>query len=192
LLLLLIVPLSFEINFILKLWLGNYPDHTASFTLLVLLYTLIQSIKTPRTTVFHAIGELKLVNLTVGTILCSVLPISYFLLKAGYPPESVFIAMIGVLFIAEIASIIVLKKYINYNIRKYIMNVYGKCLLVTIISLPLPLIVNQAMDDGIIRFIIVCVTSTLSICVTIYYLGINEEYRKKIHLFIKEYIYRKK
>ena len=64
-------PIMLEADYILKLWLGNYPDYTVSFLNLVLVLCLIQTLKTPRTTIFHATGHIKLTNMVVGIILCA-------------------------------------------------------------------------------------------------------------------------
>lgn len=85
--LLIVVPICFEANFILSLWLGEYPEYTVNFLRLILVLCMIQTLKTPRTTVFHATGKILMPNIIVGTILCLAFPIAYFLLKSGGSPE---------------------------------------------------------------------------------------------------------
>ena len=122
--LLIVVPICFEANFILSLWLGEYPEYTVSFLRLILVLCMIQTLKTPRTTVFHATGKILMPNIIVGTILCLAFPIAYFLLKSGGSPESVFWAAIGSLVLSEVASILILKRRINYPVWSYVQNVH--------------------------------------------------------------------
>ncbi|NDV65188.1 lipopolysaccharide biosynthesis protein [Bacteroides sp. 224] len=174
------IPICIEIEFILKIWLGNFPDHTITFAILVLILCLFQSIKGPRVTVFHATGNIKLLNMTVGTLLCLSLPISYFFLKKGATPESVFIVMIAVFLISEVISIIILKKYIDYNIKEYVVKVYGNCVLVTLVSLPIPLLIYYSLSPGFYRFLCVCFSSLVMMCFSVYFIGTDKNTKKKI------------
>lgn len=71
------LPLCIELDYVLTLWLGEYPDYTVPFAILIIINSLTWSIKSSRVTALHATGHIKLSNLTVGVILCLTLPVSY-------------------------------------------------------------------------------------------------------------------
>ena len=179
------LPIFLESDYILTLWLGHYPEHTVSFLLLVLILCLIQTLKTPRSTVFHATGHLKFVNLVVGGILCAAFPLAYILLKFGSSPESVFYAANVTMLVSEAASIIILKKYINYSILDYVKVVYGRCILVVATSFIIPFLVYQDItSQGFVRLVSTCIITTFSSVFFIYYFGMNNVERKKIRNII--------
>ena len=179
------LPIFLESDYILTLWLGHYPEHSVSFLHLVLILCLIQTLKTPRSTVFHATGHLKFVNLVVGGILCAAFPLAYILLKFGSSPESVFYAANVTMLVSEAASIIILRKYINYSILDYVKVVYGRCILVVATSFIIPFLVYQDItSQGFVRLVSTCIITTFSSVFFIYWLGMNNVERKKIRNII--------
>lgn len=174
-------PVCLEAEYILKLWLGEYPEYTISFLILIIVLCLIQALKTPRSMVYHALGKLKFVNLVVGSILCAAFPLAYVFLKLGYDPNSVFWAANISMVISELASILVLKKYIDYSIGKYLLQVHGRCLLVCIVSFIIPYFVYQhTMEPSFLRLIITCLLTTTSVGITVYTIGMDKPMRKKL------------
>ena len=82
----------FEAPFVLKLWLGNVPEHTVSFLRLILVSSLLYSLSNPIIVSVHATGKLKKFQIVEGTMLLSIVPIAYFLLKYfRVVPEYVFL-----------------------------------------------------------------------------------------------------
>lgn len=151
------VPVIIEINYILKIWLGdNVPDYTAIFSVLTLIDMVILSLNTPVSQVVHATGKMRNYQLSTSLIICMILPISYLFLKLGYNPTIVFIICIIFSVINQIVCLIFLKKIFDYNVVKYITEVILPCLsysiLVTFISFT-PIIF---MDSSFIRLTIVC------------------------------------
>ena len=186
LMLMIVLPLSLEAKYILTLWLGNYPDYTVSFTILVLINTLLNSFRSPRITVFHASGHIKLSNIVTGCILCMALPIGYFLMRAGYNPNSVFYGMLATTLIADISNLLILKKYVKYSIKQFLLQVHAKCLLLTLCVLLSVISVHSVLESGFIRL---CATTVTSVFVTIILVwlfilpqNIREKIKSKLNL----------
>lgn len=182
-------PICLEGNYILTLWLGNYPPHTYNFLILVIILCLIQTIKTPRTTVFHATGHIKWSNIIVGSILCLAFPLAYIALKLGGSPESVFwMANLTMLF-SEIASVVILRKYISYSIWDYLKNVHGRCLLVVIVSFIIPYYLHDFwMLESFKRLMFTVLLTTVSVGITSLYLGMSKHIRIQLFHFLKKRI----
>lgn len=181
-------PIILETDYILTLWLKEYPDYTVSFLHLIFILCLVQTIKSPRVRVFHAIGHIKLSNLTVGTVLCLAFPLAYLLLKIGYGPESVFWAANISMIISEFVSVFVLRKYIKYSIKEYLFNVHFRCFIVASVSFIIPyLLYNRLMEESFIRLIFTCILTTVFTISTVWFIGFNKEMR----IFIVNYIKKK-
>lgn len=182
-------PIMLEADYILKLWLGKYPEHTVSFLNLVLVLCLIQTLKTPRTTVFHATGHLKLINMAIGGILCAAFPLAYLFLKLGMAPEAVFWAANITMFVSEIASILILKKYVTYSISSYLFHVHGRCLMISCVSAIIPfLFFDKFMEPSFVRLLLTGVMTTIFIAVSVLTLGMDKEMRKKLMTLISNKI----
>lgn len=188
---LLVLPICLEADYILSLWLGNYPDHSVSFLILVLILCLIQTLKTPRTIVLHATGKLLLANVVIGTLLCCAFPLAYVFLKMGGNPESVFWAANITMFLSEFISVFIVRKYVEYNIADYLLNVHARCAIVTVVSILLPyFLFDRYMEPSFIRLILTCCLTSISIVATVWCIGVNKDMRQKTVFFIKTKIRR--
>lgn len=182
----LIMPLCLEADYVLSLWLGKYPEHTVSFLILIFILCLIQTLKTPRTIVLHATGKLFLANVVIGTLLCSAFPLAYIFLKIGGKPESVFWAANITMFLSEFISVFILRKYVEYSIIDYLLNVHLRCAIVTAVSFLLPyLLYDKFMDASFIRLLITCCITSLSVIITVGVIGMNKDMRQKVFFMIK-------
>lgn len=180
------LPLCLELKYVLNLWLGDYPAETIPFTMLILINSLIVNIKSSRVAAIHATGHIKLTNITVGVILCSIFPIAYVLLRMGLNATSVFVAMIVVTFIAEVVAVFVLRRYVKFSVAQYWLQVYGRCALVAACSYLPVYAVHSAMEEGFVRLIAVCATSVVVVGAAIYTVGINKTTRNTLNKFIKQ------
>lgn len=178
------LPLCIDLEYVLKLWLGEYPDYTVTFTYLIICNSLIWSIKSSRVTMQHATGFIKLSNITVGTILCMTLPVSYVFLKLDYSPNSVFVITIIMTSLAELVACFVLKKSLNYSISKYLLNVYGRCLIVSILASILPLFVHSMLAESFLRLAFTTLVSTTSVLIIAYLIGFSKETQILIRSFL--------
>ena len=182
------LPIMLDTDYILTLWLGKYPEHSVTFLNLVLILCLIQTLKTPRTTIYHATGHIKLSNIVVGSILCAAFPLAYLFLKMGMSPESVFWAANISMALSEIASVFVLKRYMDYSISKYLLQVHGRCILVAVVSCILPyFLFDKFMEPSFLRLIITCVLTTTFIGITVLTIGMDKDMRTKLlHIVYKK------
>ena len=176
-----------EADFVLTLWLGEYPDHSVTFLNLVLILCLIQTLKSPRTTIYHATGHIKLTNIVVGSILCAAFPLAYLFLKLGMSPESVFWAANISMALSEVASVFVLKRYMDYSVAKYLLQVHGRCILVVVVSGILPyFLFDKLMEPSFLRLIMTCVLTTTCIGITVLTVGMDKDMRiKLLHVVCK-------
>lgn len=177
---LLTLPLLLETRFILVFWLNIVPDYTVLFCRLTLVNNLIWSMRTSIVTSAHATGKIKVANLVVGSLFYLIIIVSYFCLKTGFPPESVFIVTIVVSVMAQITELFIVKGLVSYSIKAYIKKVVWVCLVIMIISGIIPYLISTMLLPGLIRFILVGFTSIVTVGMSIYFLGIDKETRNLV------------
>lgn len=90
-LLLFALPMLFETEFVLTLWLKHYPEHTVNFVRLILIVTMCDILSNTLINLQVATGKIRNYQLMVGGMLLMNFPLSYFCLKMGFPPESTLI-----------------------------------------------------------------------------------------------------
>ena len=184
LLLLTTLPLLFETKYAMGLWLKEVPEYAVVFCQLSIINNWVSILFRSIVTSINATGQVKLISIVNGTIYILVLPVSYIMLKYGYGPTIPFILNIIFLFIGHVifTMIIVRKLMPFFQIYRFFNEVLLKCLLITLISIPVPLLLYYFMQESILRFIIVSLASIVWTSIIIYFVGISNEERK---LFIK-------
>ena len=186
LMLALVVPISFEINFILKLWLGdNVPDDTALFAVIVLVTYTWRTFHIAALMPFHAIGKIKTGNVTIGSLMIASLPIGYFSLKIGCPAYTVFVVILIIEIISMFAIWWLIHKYEYFPYRELFVKVLIPSGIVTLITITLPILIINYYEDGWKRFLLVAFVSELSLLLSALYVGLNKEERSRVFSFIK-------
>ena len=186
------LPLLIETRFVLDLWLKITPDYTVSFCRLVLINNLIWSMRGPIVTSFHAVGKIKVANLVCGSLFYLIIVVSYFCLKMGFPPESVFIVTIVVSILLQMTELLLLKRLIPYSIRSYFREVIWPGFLVMFLSGIIPYLLTIILVPSFIRFLVVGFTCVITIATLVYYIGIDLETRNFVVRKIKTTIQKMK
>ena len=174
------IPVIFEIETFLQVWLDEVPAHTVLFTRLVLVLSLAEIVSHTLITAQTATGKIKVYQMVVGGILLLNLPISYLLLRWGWFPEVTVIVAIIVSQLCLVARLCFLRKMIDLPVRRFIVEVYCNVIVVTAISLIVPAICYVLMPSGIVRFFTLCSLSILSSAATIYWVGCNRDDRAMV------------
>lgn len=184
-----ILPLMFQAEFVLKLWLGVVPEHTSNFLRLILVTGLLYTLANPIIVSAHATGVIKKFQITEACILLTIPFISYILLKYFHtPPESVFIVHILIEIVAQWARLQIALPLIKLDFRTYLKRVLLPIIWVVVLSPIIPFIVFHQTGSGWWPFIIICITCVLCTILLIIVLGCTMSERKflleKVILFI--------
>ena len=176
-LLLLSLPIILNTQYILSIWLGIVPDHTALFVQLILIFAMSESLSQPLITAMLATGRIRNYQIIVGGLQIMNLPISYFLLRFGFIPEAIIGVAIVISQCCLVARLVLLRKMIGLSFRKYLKRVYLNVLLVTTIASVMSFFVSRQFEESFLNFIILCILTIICTGVTIYYIGCNKSER---------------
>lgn len=178
---LLSLPIIINTPFILKIWLGDYPDYTVSFVRLTLILSMWESIASPMSTGLLATGRIKWYQIWVGGLNLLNIPLSYLLLRFGFSPNIVLIVAIILSQFALFLRLYFIRLLLNFNIVIFITHTYIRILLVSIVSSAISTLVRQYMSSTFMGFIfttLVCISTTL---ITILILGCNKSERSIVY-----------
>ena len=186
---LLSMPVMVQIDFILKIWLGdNVPHYTNIFVQLILLKMIISTFNVPFTQVVHATGNIRTFHLITSGLTILIAPISYVFLKLGYDATVVFVISIIISIMTQIACVFILKGLFEYSITQYIKSVIIPCLLVAVISTALPVFLKTLVEDSFFSFIYITLLCVVITVVVSLFLLMNASQRKQLFVFIKKKI----
>lgn len=184
------VPVIFETEKILWLWLGNVPDHTVLFARLALVLSLSDLMSNLLITSQLATGKIRNYQIVVGGILLLNFPVSYLLLYLGFIPEITVAVAIAISQICLFARLFFLRKMIMLPVKMYLQRVYLNVILVSAVSMIIPAIAYVNMPPDKTRFFCICIISALSSAFSIGFLGCNKAERDMLMRYINKFISR--
>lgn len=156
LMILLSVGLICETPFIIRLWLGTVPNYIIEFARLMLCITIVDTLTNPLGTALLATGDVKKYQFSIGVIMLTVIPCSYYLLKIGYYPSIVFIVQLFFSLISLIARLYLANKQIgisySYYFKECILNIL---LTLSIIAVTIYLYYNFFKSNGFFNIVVV-------------------------------------
>ena len=172
------LPIMFQTEFILDIWLKHYPEHTASFIRLALIVSMLHVISNTMVTAMLATGNIKKYQIIVGGLGMLVFPLAMIAFYLGCPPEAAYYSTLTVFVLQLLIRLKLLNQMVGMPIGGFLKNVILKILVVTVISI-LPLIVLlHFLGEGWMDFIIVCSTSVIISLVTISFIGLTSSERE--------------
>lgn len=188
LLLLISLPIFLEIDKLLVLWLHNVPEWTSIFARLVILIVIVDSLSGCVIPAIQATGKIKCYQINVGLTKLFNLPITYLLFKLGFSPSYAMIVSIVLNFFCLFVRLRELKKHLGIGYMEYIKEVVLYDLNVTLLSCILPIILYVNLNQTLISFFLVCITSLVCTVISILYVGLKKDERNKITYWFKSKI----
>ena len=180
LLFLIVLPLSFEAQFVLKVWLGIVPDHTVWFLRLIMFIMLTETLANPYIIANQATGKVKVYQAVCGGLLLCIVPVAYIVLKLGGNPESVYIVHGCIAVITQFARVYMMRRLIDLPMMTYFKNVVVPILMVAATSFIIPFMIYMNMSYGVLSFFVVCAVSVLCVIMFAYLVGTNKDEKAMI------------
>lgn len=171
------LPVLFETNILLTVWLKTVPANTVVFLRIIICTSLIYTLANPLIVANQATGKVKKYQAVCGTILLLILPVSYVCLRMGCPAYSVFIVHFTMESLTQLVRMILLRPLIGIRVRDYFLNIYRQVLIVVAVSVILPAAAYLNMESGLPRFLTVGVLSVISVSASAYLLGLSANER---------------
>lgn len=185
LLMLFALPIILETDTILYLWLKKVPDHTVAFCRIMLLIISLECMTNAIGTGVIATGDIKKYHVIVGTILMTIVPISYICLKTGAPAESVFVSYLFIELVAVVSRVYIARQKIHLSIRLFVTKVVLRLVFVITAAAFIPTILHYFIPEGVLRFLIVGIITVFTNAISIYYLGLSMGERQMIKTIIR-------
>ena len=178
------VPVIFTAGELLHLWLGIVPDYTVLFLQLIIVQNFFQVFDLSFFQALYAKGRLRenaLISPTIGFLR---FPIIYILFKMGYSPLWLsYLSIVSYFLLGCLVKPILLVRICDYQLCDF-KQLFFRCFLVTVLSLPIPLLcyfyTQQHVSFELLRFLMMGTISVLSTAVVIWCVGIEKQYRKKL------------
>ena len=181
LLLLISVPVVVNIDFALRVWLGDYPSMAPIYIESIIFYYLVDALQEPLVCSVHATGNLKFHQIMVSSIVFLFIPVSYLMLKMGCSGESVLIANFITNLICAFGRTIYMRKLINLDVKLYLKKVVVPIVVITCLAMPIPLGIKYYLHESWTNVIINCTLSVSLICTLCFTIGLNKSEKQLVY-----------
>lgn len=170
-----VIPCLLEIDYVIGLWLGgNVPPYTCSFVKITLFCGIVYRSNSMVESGLQAIGRVKENNMYSVPVYLLSIPLVYAVLKFGWGPIAAYwVGSIPPL-LSFIINMILLSKYTIFPGWRFFTQIFLKNIGLFILSAIIPFIVQQCMQPGLLRFVVVCSISVITTFTVIWFLGLNE------------------
>lgn len=180
------LPIMLETERLLYLWLGQVQEESIKFIRIMFCVIALETMSNSIMTGITATGNIKRYQITVSTILLTIVPISYFVLKFGAPAESVFAVYLAIEVVAVAARLIIAQNMLKFGMGNFVRYVIFPSVPAIIIGTIPPLILHNTMPDNLIRFATVIICGAITSLAAIYLLGLNKSERTTINKSIRQ------
>ncbi len=187
LILLLVLPVFFNTDFLLHLWLVKVPPYTTIFIQLLLIFILLDSLAGPQWMSILATGKVRNYYIIETIITFFLIPLSIFLLKMGFDATAVLVSKIAINTVVLIWRAFFMAKNVGISAFTYFKNAILPIFFITPIAIIPPLIAKQYLPQGWIDFILSSTIAFASVSLTTWFLGLSQNEKKAI----KEILLRK-
>lgn len=189
LILMMAIPICFNMNFILHFWLGeNVPLYTNIFTITIVITYVIQTFYTACLMPYHAIGKIKIGSIIGGIIMFSSLPINYILFKLNYPAYFAFITLFVTSLMLNSFLWWLVHKYVWFPKKKLISESILPCALITIVTCLASLFLHFNISEGWSKLILMILLNIILIPLLTYKIALKQDERQRLLTLIKSKI----
>lgn len=171
------VPLFFEMDYVMSIWLKSVPEHASVFCKILLICNLFRVVNNIMLIGIHATGRIKAISFGSGTIYLLQIPVMYILLYICTDSTIPYLVLtLSMLLIASIDVVILRHNIPQINVRKIIYSLFRTFGVVGIAVIPCFLVYNY-FNSCLLRVIMVTVSYIVPSMLLTLYLLLSREQR---------------
>lgn len=186
-LLFILLPIFFEMETVLKIWLDVDDSLTVVFCRLILVYALVLSLNNPISIIIQATGNIKAYStyVEIPTLLC--FPISWVFFTMGFPAETAFYVMIIAIIISHVIRLVCLKRLFPlFSYRNYVICFLAPALFITTTVSLILFTIRLSVVAGLYRFVMVFLCCTTVLAFMAWLIGFSKEERGVLISMLKK------
>lgn len=179
------IPVIFNMPFILNLWLVNVPEYTIIFCRLLLVSTILLQFTTGIQVAIQSVGKIRNYQIAMAFLIFLNFPLSYILLKLGFPPYSVLFCAIALEFISIFVRVLFATKLTGMKLENYVKGIFKPILCIAIGSIISFILYTLIIHHSVINKLFLLISQIIVFIIVVYNVGLNDTEKNTIKLFVK-------
>ena len=174
------IPLIIEMPYVLELWLNKVPTYTLRLSQLILVLSIVFQYSMGLMSSIQAVGKIRNYFLIISFLILLNLPVSFVLLKNGFPPYSCIISFICIELISFMVRLYMATRLTGLQAKDFLSQVIAPTILVFVTSLVPALSIHFLLKESFVRLAFVCVAYAIVFVFTTWRFAINESQRQYV------------
>lgn len=188
LLLFVAVPVLLNIDFLLGLWLEVIPEGVDKLLVMIVLFSLIDAYSAPLWITVYATGNLRTHQLLMSIIKIFNVPLAYLVLKNGGDAWMALALKAGLNLVCSIVRPIYMRRLVGLPLHVYVREVFGRIVIVSVLSLPLPVYLASIMPNSWGKLLMVSFVSIVVMVMVVLYIGLNKQEKTLCVAMLRKYM----
>lgn len=185
-----IVPVCMEADTLLRLWLGEVPDMAPLFLRFAMFESLAVSSGQNLYKLIQADGHIKRYTMHATITAGFIFPLAWITFYLGAPVWTAYLVFIIDFLALNIVRFYDIKHLMAFSVRNFLMETILPCVVVSIASFIVPVLIAYNMEEGVARFFLNGVVSVLwtGLCCMLLGLTRNERqfFLQKVQLVLQK------
>lgn len=173
-----IVPVCMEAEMLLHLWLGEVPDLAPLFLRFAMFESLAVTSGQNLFKLIQADGHVRKYTIHAALTAGLIFPLAWLAFYLGAPVWTAYLIFILDFFALNIVRFYDLKKLMNFSVRQFLRESVLPCVIVSVTSFIVPIVIAYNMDEGIVRFFVNVAVSIIWTGLCCFVFGLTKNERK--------------
>ncbi len=183
------IPVSFEIDYILKIWLKNPPEWASLFVTLQLALSVIEQMASSASTAVYASGDIKHYAIWKSLTNISPLLLTWIAFSMGGGPIWLYLPTLIVWGIGgDMVVIYYANKNCSLEIKRYIKDVFIPLLLTSILMLIPGLFSTFFLCESFVRLVVTCIVTFLGMLISAISFSLTRDEKMYVRYFLTKFV----
>lgn len=178
-------PLFVDMDFILRIWLGDVPEGTVLFCRLNLILAFVSLTGGGIVQYINASGKLKWFSTIFSILFLICIPLGYVLFQLGFASQTILILFIIADLLFRVIQLFLLRFLLNFDSYSYVKKAYSRPMIVLAFMTLVMYCLSQIFLEGILFSVIKILATLVLTLVVIFSVGLEKSERQAFLTYVK-------
>lgn len=185
------LPLLYNIDYIIGVWLGTVPPYACEFSFLMLMYYFVDSTQAPLFMSIYASGYIKEYQIWLSVLTILNIPISLYLLYMNFDVTYVLLVRVIINIIISVIRVFYVRKLFDFSVRNYLINGLFRNVYVVVITLLFVVILRKYLFfNTFIDVVMNCIVLISIVGITVFLVGFDKATKIELMKAIKSVVFK--
>jgi O-antigen/teichoic acid export membrane protein len=172
-----VIPLLFELNSVLTLWLGTIPKYSETFCQIMLVAALCDQVTVGLAIANQALGSIRNYSLIINSLKGLTVVVVWFLLSSGIPLTIAIWSFAMLEFLSALVRIPYMAVTTDINVRQFVSETFCKIAIPTAVLFLSAYFISEMFEESLVRLVGNFLVTVLLGGISIWFFGVNQQER---------------